>query len=100
MFGLFTKSANNQTDGASAKISAIEQSFAVVEFTPSGHILFANDSFLSLTEYSLEEIIGQHHSIFLSQAETNASEYSRFWQALSSGQIQKGEYCILTKSGA
>ncbi|WP_122830161.1 PAS domain-containing protein, partial [Pseudomonas viridiflava] len=60
-------------------IDAIGRSMAVIEFTPQGQILNANDNFLRTVQYSREEIIGQHHSMFCHRAEVESPAYKAFW---------------------
>ena len=81
------------------QINAIGQSQAVIEFTPDGTILNANKNFLDGLGYSLEEIKGQHHSMFVEPAMKNSAEYSQFWKKLSSGLYSSGEYKRIGKSG-
>lgn len=81
------------------QINAIGQSQAVIEFTPDGNILDANANFLNTVGYSLNEIKGQHHSLFVEDGYKNSVEYSRFWQNLSNGIYSSGEYKRLGKGG-
>ncbi|MGL4272654.1 MAG: PAS domain-containing protein, partial [Pseudomonas paracarnis] len=53
-------------------IDAIGRSMAVIEFTPQGQILNANDNFLRTVQYTREEIIGQHHSMFCHRSEVES----------------------------
>ena len=46
------------------KFDAINQIQAIIEFDPEGNILFANQLFLDTMGYTLDEVVGQHHSIF------------------------------------
>lgn len=78
---------------------AISRSFAVIEFEPDGTILTANQNFLNAVGYSLGEIQGQHHKIFVPSQERNSSEYARFWTNLSKGQFQSGEFLRVSKTG-
>lgn len=81
-----------------SQLDAISRSQAVIEFDTSGNILHANDNFLGLMEYQLEEVKGQHHRIFVDAAE-NQTEYQKFWRALAAGEFQQGEFKRVTKSG-
>lgn len=81
------------------KINAISKAQAVIEFTPDGHILTANDNFLNALGYSLEEITGQHHRLFCDTDYVQDEAYGRFWNALARGTYQAGEYRRLAKGG-
>jgi len=81
------------------QFAAIERSQAVIEFTAEGIIRRANDKFLQLTGYRLDEILGKHHRIFLDPAESGTPAYEKFWQNLRAGQFQAGEFKRFGKSG-
>ncbi|XOV79791.1 MAG: PAS domain-containing protein [Aestuariibacter sp.] len=102
-FGLFgnTQHKNNaENNEAKAKIAALDRSLAIIEFDPSGNILDANDNFLNVMGYSHAEVVGHHHSMFLSQQEQGSSEYQIFWQKLRDGEFQQGEFHRLAKDGS
>lgn len=84
----------------SAKIDAIGKSQAVIEFTPTGEILTANDNFLSATGYRLDEIVGRHHRIFLPSSASERPEYKAFWEKLGNGMYDAGTYERLRKDGS
>lgn len=81
------------------QISAIHKSQAVIEFDVNGNILFANDNFLHVMRYRLDEVKGKHHSIFISPAEANSVDYKEFWQQLKKGKYQAAQYKRLSKTG-
>ncbi|OHX67714.1 methyl-accepting chemotaxis protein [Flammeovirga pacifica] len=81
------------------KINAILKAQGVVEFDMNGNIIDANDNFLSLTGYTLEEVQGKHHRMFVSSEETNSFEYKQFWEKLRNGEFDGGEYRRINKSG-
>ncbi|MEH6451021.1 MAG: PAS domain-containing protein [Oleispira sp.] len=80
------------------QINAIGKSQAVIEFTPDGIILDANENFLNTLGYSLAEIKGQHHSLFVEASAKNSPEYSRFWQDLKKGIYSAGEFKRIAKN--
>lgn len=84
---------------ASALIEAVRASFAVIEFDPTGRILGANDNFLTLMGYREHEIVGQHHSLFVTNADKSSETYRAFWRALAAGEAQTREYRRVTKTG-
>ncbi|MCA9272733.1 MAG: PAS domain-containing protein [Phycisphaerales bacterium] len=81
-------------------VDAISKSQAVIEFTPDGTILTANNNFLSALGYTLGEIRGQHHRMFCDQGYTASAEYRRFWEKLNKGQFDAGEYMRIRKDGS
>lgn len=81
------------------QIAAIHKSQSVVAFNVDGTILDANDNFLGLTGYRLSQVIGRHHSMFVSPEERESEAYGRFWQALAAGQYQAGEFKRLGHDG-
>jgi methyl-accepting chemotaxis protein len=74
-------------------------SFAIIEFTPAGQILWANELFCQTMGYTLSEIAGKPHSMFLPRATAESDEYKNFWPRLAKGQLDTGEYLRLTKDG-
>ena len=82
-----------------SKIAAIDRSQAVIEFTLDGVILTANENFLATVGYSLAEVVGQHHRMFVDSAHAQTVAYAEFWRALGSGQFQGGEYHRIGKGG-
>jgi methyl-accepting chemotaxis protein len=82
-----------------SKYNAIDTSQAVIEFKPDGTIITANKNFLGAVGYSLEEIKGKHHRIFVEAQETAKPEYAKFWQTLASGQFLQAEYKRIRKNG-
>ncbi len=83
----------------SGQISAIGKSQAVIEFNMDGTIITANDNFLSALGYTLSEIQGQHHSLFVEAAQKSSLEYQQFWQKLNRGEFDSGEYLRIGKGG-
>jgi methyl-accepting chemotaxis protein len=88
------KAADNE-----GQIAAIGKSQAVIEFNMDGTIRFANQNFLDAMGYSLPEIQGKHHSMFVQQAERDSPGYREFWQNLNRGQYQAAEYKRIAKGG-
>lgn len=80
-------------------VAATEQSQAVIEFNADGTIIRANENFLDLTGYSLDEIKGQHHSMFVAVEERGGDAYGDFWEELRSGRFQQGQFKRIGKDG-
>src|SRR5262245_46001333 len=81
------------------QIAAINKSQAVIQFTLDGKILHANENFLNAVGYSLDEIKGRHHSIFVDPSYRESSEYRAFWDKLSRGEFDAGQYKRFGKGG-
>jgi methyl-accepting chemotaxis protein len=82
-----------------AKIDAINRAQASIEFKPDGTIISANENFLSALGYSLQEIAGRHHSMFIEPAQVNSADYREFWQKLNAGEFVAGEFKRIGKGG-
>ena len=81
------------------KLAAISRAQAVIEFLPDGKILEANENFLKTVGYSLEEIKGQHHSMFCEPSYVASQDYRDFWPKLASGEFYSGEFMRFGKGG-
>jgi methyl-accepting chemotaxis protein len=82
-----------------ALFDAINRSRAIIEFTPDGEILTANKNFLDLVGYSLDEIKGKHHSVFIDPAERNSPAYKEFWDRLRGGEFASDQFRRIGKGG-
>ncbi|OCX64483.1 hypothetical protein BFP70_10560 [Thioclava sp. SK-1] len=94
-----TKIKRTNLDNA-GQMNALDASQAVIEFDPKGKILKANDNFLSAVGYSLSEIVGKHHSIFVAPEERETSDYTKFWADLGAGVFKDGEYRRIRNDGS
>jgi len=83
----------------SGQIDAIGKSQAIIEFKLDGTIIQANENFLRALGYTLGEITGRHHSMFIDQAERESPAYREFWAALNRGEFQSGEFKRIGKGG-
>jgi len=81
------------------QLSAISKVQAVIEFTTDGKILNANENFMRTVGYSLPEIKGQHHSMFVEPGYRQSSEYRLFWDKLGRGEHDSGQYKRIGKGG-
>ncbi|GJD94657.1 PAS domain S-box protein [Methylobacterium iners] len=81
------------------KVDALNRSLGTIAFRPDGTVLEANDNFLALLGYTLEEIRGRHHRMFVDPAEAASPDYARFWAALGQGAFQSAEYRRFGKGG-
>ncbi|WP_245895279.1 methyl-accepting chemotaxis protein [Devosia submarina] len=90
MFRLF--SGSGETQRMKSWQEAISRSQAVVEFKPDGTISWANDNFLAVMGYARDEIIGQHHSMFVDPLYARSAAYKAFWQELKKGKFHSDEF--------
>ena len=81
------------------QIAAINRAQAVIEFGLDGKVLTANDNFLKALGYTLDEIRGQHHSMFVDAAYRQSPEYRAFWDRLGRGEFDAGQYKRIGKGG-
>lgn len=95
---VITDQKNREAD-MGGQVSAIRKAMAVIEFTLDGHILDANENFLAVTGYSLDEIKGKHHSMFCDAAYRSSAEYRAFWEKLGRGEYDSGQYQRFGKGG-
>ncbi|HTB68728.1 MAG TPA: methyl-accepting chemotaxis protein [Steroidobacteraceae bacterium] len=83
----------------SGEIAALNRSQAVIELALDGTVLAANDNFLQTMGYSLEDIRGKNHRLFVDPAEYMAVEYSQVWEKLARGEYHTGQYKRIAKGG-
>ncbi|MBN4098587.1 MULTISPECIES: PAS domain-containing methyl-accepting chemotaxis protein [Methylobacterium] len=87
------------TADQAAKLDALDRSQAVIEFQPDGTILTANANFLTAMGYTLSEVQGQHHAVFVEPGYRDSAEYRAFWETLRRGSFQTAEFKRLAKGG-
>ncbi|WP_407177628.1 PAS domain-containing protein [Bradyrhizobium sp. STM 3562] len=81
------------------QIAAIGQSQAVIEFNMDGTVITANENFCKALGYSLSDIKGRHHSMFVDPAERDSAGYRDFWAKLNRGEFQSGEFKRIGRGG-
>ena len=81
------------------QIAAIHKAQAVIEFDLQGHVLMANQNFLDTMGYSLDEVLGQHHRMFIRPEERDSAAYAEFWDKLGQGAYDSGRYRRVRKDG-
>jgi len=84
---------------AEGQLAAIRKAQAVIEFDLTGKVLDANENFLRTLGYTLEEIRGQHHSMFVQPSERHTAAYALFWQKLARGEHDENQYLRIGKGG-
>src|SRR5262249_37302560 len=83
----------------SGMLEALDRSQAIIEFTLDGKIIKANKNFLATLGYTLEEVKGQHHSMFVDPTYRQSPEYRAFWEKLGRGEHDAGKYRRIAKGG-
>ncbi|MGL4513035.1 MAG: methyl-accepting chemotaxis protein [Lacipirellulaceae bacterium] len=93
-------SASPTWNEVQATLDAFGRAAAIIEFTPQGEILNANANFCAALGYRIEEIVGQHHRMFVDPAEATTDAYRDFWRSLAAGRLASAEFKRFRKGGA
>ena len=80
-------------------VNALSRSMALIEFSPDGCVINANQNFLNTMHYSLAEIVGQHHGMFCTPSERESAQYKTFWASLNRGEVHSRRFERLDKYG-
>jgi methyl-accepting chemotaxis protein len=99
MFAMETTENKIQVSELQSKNDLVEQTFAVIQFTTDGIITYANKNFLNTVGYTIEEIRGKHHSMFVDPEYRNSHEYREFWNILRAGRFHSGEFRRVGRNG-
>ena len=91
--------SNKQYEASQDLIKALSSSMAMIEFTPNGDILTANQNFLATMQYELNQIVGRHHSMFCPKELVTSTEYKNVWRDLGKGKAIKGEFMRINSQG-
>ena len=83
----------------SERMQAIGRAQAIIEFELDGTIISANENFLKTMDYSLADIVGRHHSMFMEPADANAPDYKEFWRTLNRGEFVNNKFRRLGRGG-
>ena len=90
---------SNKRSEAAAKLDALDKSQAVIEFELDGTVITANQNFLTALGYTLPEIQGRHHRMFVEPAFAASAEYAQFWERLRRGEYQAAQFKRIAKGG-
>lgn len=90
---------SNELENMRGQLMAINRVQAVIEFGLDGTVLNANQNFLSVMGYSLDEIKGRHHSMFVDPDYRASNEYRSFWERLARGDFEAGQYKRIGRGG-
>lgn len=82
-----------------AILSALNRSMAMIEFTPEGQVVTANENFLKAMEYRIEDIRGKSHRAFCESEFVNSSEYDQMWRTLRDGNFFSGQIVRVSGRG-
>ncbi len=93
------QTVSTELGGMKRQLDALDRSQAMIAFTPTGEILQANQNFLSTVGYSLDEIKGKHHSLFVDPEERKSDAYRAFWERLGRGEFDAGQYRRIGREG-
>ncbi len=91
--------ASDITKQKLAELEVRDRTQAVVEFLPDGTVFRANERFLDVVGYTLDEVKGQHHRMFMPADEIGTPEYAEHWSSLTRGEVRQGQFRRMTKSG-
>lgn len=80
-----------------AIVQLVERTQAVIDFAPDGTVLRANENFLAAFGYTAEEVIGQHHRLFVQRKFRESEAYRVFWEDLRAGKSFSDEFPRITK---
>jgi len=76
---------------------AIGRSQSVIALDMQGNVLDANENYLKMMGYSLDEIKGKHQTMFVDEDFSRTPEYRDLWAKLGRGEYLVGEYKRLAK---
>jgi methyl-accepting chemotaxis protein len=96
---MFEFAKSSAANDMRAQFAAINRVQAIIEFTLDGKILTANENFLNAMGYTLAEIQGQHHSMFVTPAYRASADYKAFWTKLGRGEYEAAQYLRIGKGG-
>ncbi|MFP4093185.1 MAG: PAS domain-containing protein [Cyclobacteriaceae bacterium] len=83
-----------------SRMQAIEASgIGAIEFDLDGKILYANQALLDIIDYTLPEVEGKPHHMFVKPEEAASAAYRQMWTNLASGKKLEGEFEMVSKSG-
>ena len=81
------------------QLAAISKAQAILELSLDGTVLTANSNFLSAFGYSLDEVRGRHHSLFVDASQSDSADYRSMWSKLARGEYDAGQYKCVAKGG-
>jgi methyl-accepting chemotaxis protein len=88
-----------EVDDLRGQLAAIGKAQAVIEFDLDGTVRTANENFLHILGYTLDEVRGHHHSMFVEASYRDSAEYRAFWAKLGRGEYDAAQYKRIGKGG-
>jgi methyl-accepting chemotaxis protein len=82
------------------KMCAINRAQAVIEFELDGTVITANENFLDIFGYTLDDVVGKHHRMFCDEGYAESPDYADFWRRLGRGEYEADEFKRISKNGA
>jgi methyl-accepting chemotaxis protein len=98
-FATDVTAAKRQNAEFEGKVQAIDRAQAVIEFELDGTVIAANENFLKIFGYRLDEVVGKHHRIFCDPGYAESTAYAEFWQKLGRGEYDADEFKRIGKDG-
>lgn len=101
---MFFRSRKTAKEGSAEGVDVsllvmLDRTQATIQFEPDGTILSANENFLTALGYTLDEIVGKHHSMFVSQKISQSEEYRTFWRDIAAGKDMSDQFPRVAKDG-
>lgn len=97
--GLAYDTASKELADLQASMRALDQSQGRIEFNLDGTIITANENFLNIIGYGLDEVQGMHHSELCDPEYARSAEYKEFWRILNNGRFHEGLFPRRNKRG-
>ena len=97
---LFRRKRDTRNADLNGQIAAIHKAQAVIEFDLDGHVLMSNQNFLDAMGYTLDELLGRHHRLFVAPDRRDTPQYCAFWDKLKRGEYDAGRYRRIHKDGS
>src|SRR5258705_292312 len=91
--------SNSVAQAGLGRVQTSRKSQAGIRVNLDGKIVTANENFLKTLGYSLGEMQGKHHSMFVEPAMRDSAAYREFWASLNRGEYQAAEYKRIGKGG-
>jgi PAS domain S-box-containing protein len=80
-------------------VEAINKTNAALELDMDGNIIDVNEIYVSLMEYTREELIGSSEKKYVAADELDSGRYDMMWDSIRTGAFNSGEYRRVSKSG-
>lgn len=98
--GPATPKGERRLEEMEAILAAVDRSQAVIEFALDGTVLAANQNFLTLFGYALDQVVGRHHRMFCDDVHASSPEYLQFWKRLATGHFEANRFRRRSAHGA